>query len=349
MKKEKGVSLLELILALVIIGFMCASFASVHMLLAKTYKTMEQELGEYTAVGSHTLEFMCQRIIRADETEVQNLIGSTLTGRTLRIHTPLATPAEGIVTLVGNELRYFAGAASVADITGSGQLLAKNVKNITFKHDYQSEVTDIIGNPRRDGVSAPVFYLTFKSPPRVGMTLVLGDATHETTMQTAAVPRVAPNETRTVRYLSPVVTGELLEVKELRRDCYALVKADAIAIHTKGRFQSLDGQLFYVEIPLNLARALESKIGEQIAFMGDILTNVEGKPTMKMNRFYGGGVLVGKEAVEAMCRKIDAGQEAWYETESLHLKGVLEEAKKSGTDISDWEQTWQYLQRYYQL
>lgn len=344
MKKEKGVSLLELILALVIIGFMCASFTSVHMLLAKTYKTMEQELGEYTAIGSHTLEFLCQRIIRADETEV--LDG----GKTLWIHTPLASPAQGIVTLLANhELRYFAGAADAAHTTGNGQLLAKNVQSINFEHDYQSEAREIIGNPRRDGVSAPVFYLTFRSPPRVRTTLVLGEGTKETTMRTAAVPRVAPNETRTVRYLSPVVTGELLEVKELERNCYALVKADAIAIHTKGRFQSLDGQLFYVEIPLNLARALESKIGEQVAFMGDILTNVEGKPTMNMNRFYGGGVLVGKEAVEAMCRKIASGQESWYETESLRLKGVLEEAKKSGTDISDWQETWQYLQRYYQL
>lgn len=353
MKKQKGVTLLELLLGMIIIIFMCATFGSVHLLLTRAYRSMEQELGEFSATGSNALEFMCQRIMRADITEVQDTTGGTLTGRTLWVNMPLATPSQGTLTLVGDELRYFPGvhilAAQAPARIANSQLLARNVRNVAFAHDHQSQIQYVVGNPHQDGIGAPVFFITYRSPPRVGMTLALGDAAQTITMQTAAVPRISPEEQQTVRWISPVIKGNLLEVKELERKCYALVKADAIAMHTSAGFQSLDGQLFYVEIPLNLGRALESKIGEQIAFMGDILINVEGKPAMVMNSFYGGGVLVGKDAVEAMCRKIEAGEETWYKTESLRLKGALEEAKKTGTDISDWQEVWRHLQRYYEL
>jgi len=349
MKKQKGVTLLELLLAIIIIGLMCTAIGSIHLFLTRAYKSAQEELGEFSATAANNLEFMSQRIMRADSTKVQDKVG-TFEGSTLWVNMPLSSPAEGTITCVGNELRYFPGkhilkAEVTQDDIKDSTLLASNVRYVTFKHDLQSESSVVIGNPEADGIWAPIFFITFKSPPRVAMTLALGPADKGIIMQTAAVPRISAREQQVVRWLSPVVKGKLLTIKELNGAYYALVEAESVAIHTPEGFLPSEGQVFYVGIPLNLGRELEGKLNEQIAFMGDILFDVEGKPAMRMNNFYGGGVLVGKEEVEAMCRRIEAGKEDWYQRESLRLKGPLGEAKKKGTDISDWKEVWYYLQR----
>jgi len=144
--------------------------------------------------------------------------------------------------------------------------------------------------------------------------------------------------------VSPAIEGLLVSTKKENDGVYALVEADALAMHTPEGFIKLNKEPFYVKIIPTVP--IENYIGKQVMFNGDILPRKDGHYIM-MNLLYGGGLIEGEDKINAARTRILEGKEAWYNNQTENLKNCFAKAKKQGKNISDWKQAWAWMIYYY--
>lgn len=334
---KKGLTLVEVLVALVLFGIVMAVVGALLNYSAKTYHGVEKELGEGSSEGTRFFDTVVQRVMRAKKTEIRD------NNQTLIITYKKDSALENaVITLEGDKLVYYPKEGAPQK-----QYLASNVRSVDFSHDFQMQREWTVGNPVPDGISAPVYYYNSVGPARVAIDVEFenpADKTKTVHMRTAVVPRLASATQERVAWLSPALVGKLEELKEIGNKLYARVQTEYVALHTPSRIQKIEPTMIMVAVPLNMRPQLQQQIGKQVLFMGDVLAGtITGYYAMQMNKSYGGGFIFGLDQIEAAKQRILDGHEEWYEIEVKRLAPGFEEAVKNGTDLADWKAVWELL------
>jgi prepilin-type N-terminal cleavage/methylation domain-containing protein len=340
--EKKGFTLLEVLVTLGIFVIVLGIIGVLTDFTTKSFIGVKQEMAEASNTGMRLFDMVTQRVMRSKDTTILSNgveVSSGAKGNEIRIAIETDTGKRETARFVYNkdtkEVVYYAATDAPA------QVVATNVNNLEFNHSYQMERQWYDGWPQSDGIGTPVYIYAAKGPELVNVEAQVGTET----IETSAVPRLASAMTEKMEGTSPLITGILLEVKKVNGRDYAVVAGDKLGIHTPGGLQSVQGKKFYVDVPLNAAYDLQQNIGKMVALMGDICADdVEGFMTMKMNKFYGGGVILSEKDIQAAVSRIEAGQEAWYAQQSGELAPRFERAQIAGININHWEALWRFLQ-----
>jgi prepilin-type N-terminal cleavage/methylation domain-containing protein len=331
---KKGMTLMELLIAMVILGGVLVVVSSLLRFTNLTHSGILTELNESTGSGARFLDTTVQRILRAKDTKVED------NGKTLIVtnKNSFGGTTHSKITLEGKNLVYY----PIANSSENKQVLAKGISQMYFEKDPAFNRKYVAGNEVPDGVWAPIFYFTVKGPERVKMSLTLADSGK--TMRTAAVPRFAASQLEYVKWLSPVLIGTLRSVETVDGRILAIVEKSEIAMHTADGFMPVKLDKFYVLLDTDINNYFTSRVGQRVAFMGDVTAQyIAGSPVLRMNPFYSNGYCFGDDAIDAMKKRILAKEEPWYEQEAKRLAPMYEEASHAGVDMHNWQALWDFL------
>jgi len=331
MKKAmmRGFTLLETLFALAIFAVMISLAGLISHFTYATFSEVDRGLSEESAAGARFFDTVINRVMRASDTEIED------DGRTLIITANDGTKSK--FALEGDALVYYANVGNPEQ----KQVLAERVKNVEFVHDYRNERKWAEGVKHPDGIWAPIYFYSSEGPYRVAINLDFGDLQ----MRSAAVPRLASKTVKDIQWLSPLVSGILKEIREVKKDKYAVVEAETIGIHTPTGLQPAENAVIFVKVSALAAWDLKAAVGKPVCFMGDVVPAVlPGQLTMVMNPAYGGGMALGEEQIRRTTAAVASGKEPWYEAETARLKAILAEAENQGVDLNDWRQLWKFLE-----